>query len=73
MSEPILFSEDMLEHLRRTWAPVPDIDPQSHVLADLHDFFVRLDRPRLKQLSEAGIKWISPLALTRLNRVVRPL
>lgn len=73
MSEPILFPEDMLEHLRRNYAVIDRVNPQGPTYPKICKLLDSLDQPKLKQLSEAGIKWISPLALNRIICPDRPL
>jgi len=57
-----------LDQLREAYAKIGGIDPASAKYEALTKFLDKQDLPTLKLLSGASIKWISPLALNRVNR-----
>lgn len=56
------FSTSQIEHLRREFAKIERVDPDSPILAKMRAMCERLDEPMTRQLAQAGIKWLSGFA-----------
>lgn len=63
------FTGDMLEKLRLQWGGVKGVDPAGSSYKALTDMLDTLDADKLKQLVDARIKFVSPLARNRLSRM----
>ena len=64
----VKFSKQQLDTLRKGYATINSIDPVKPTYKKITDLLDRLSLKALKQLVKAKIKWISPLALNRVNR-----
>jgi hypothetical protein len=58
----VTFSTSQIEHLRREFAKIERVDPDSPTLASMRALVTRLDEAPLRQLAQAGIKWLSGFA-----------
>lgn len=63
------FTDVMLEKLRLQWSGIKKIDPEGSSYKALTDMLDTLDAGKLKQLSDARIKFMSSLARNRLFRM----
>lgn len=62
------FTEAQITELRTRYGAIDRIDPEGNAYAGLCAFLDKLNRKDLQSLVDARIKWVSSLALNRLNR-----
>lgn len=63
-----LFSEGQLEQLRAQYAKIESVDPSQPAYNKMTGLLNSLSQPRLKQLAKANVKFVSKLALNRVQR-----
>lgn len=63
-----LFSETQLADLRTSYATIESVDPCLPVYGKMTALLDGLNDQMLVQVSKAEIKWLSSLALNRVNR-----
>lgn len=70
MSAPQLLSDAQLAELRAQYETIAAVDPCKPTYSVLCRFLDRMPQELLKQLADARIKFLSPLARNRVKREV---
>ena len=63
-----MFSPTQVKKLKDSWATVDRIDPTSKTYKKLDDMLENISTEDLEKIAEAGIKFVSSLALAKLVR-----
>ncbi len=63
-----MFSPTQVKKLKDSWATVDRIDPTSKTYKKLDDMLENMSTEDLEKIAEAGIKFVSSLALAKLVR-----
>ena len=63
-----MFSPTQVKKLKDSWATVDRIDPTSKTYKKLVDMLENMSTEDLEKIAEAGIKFVSSLALAKLVR-----
>ena len=63
-----MFSPTQIKKLKDSWATVDRIDPTSKTYKKLDDMLENMSTEDLEKIAEAGIKFVSSLALAKLVR-----
>ena len=63
-----MFSPSQIKKLKDAWATVDRIDPTSKTYKKLDDMLENMSTEDLEKIAEAGIKFVSSLALAKLVR-----
>lgn len=63
------FTKDMIDALRSAYEKINTVNPSSPQYKRLSELLDSLDKEQLKQLANADIKFVSKLALVRINRM----
>lgn len=69
ISEAALFNKSHLDRLRKEYGKLDKINPDGSAYKKLVDFLDNMNQTRLKQIADANIKFLSPLARNRLTKV----
>jgi len=65
----IEFTAKQIEILRENYAKIQSIDPCGPAYEKLIQFLNRLQNDTLKQIANSDIRWLSPIARNRLERI----
>ena len=63
-----MFSPSQIKKLKDAWGTVDRIDPTSKTYKKLDDMLENMSTEDLEKIAEAGIKFVSSLALAKLVR-----
>ena len=63
-----MFSPSQIKKLKDAWGTVDRIDPTSKTYKKLDDMLENMSTKDLEKIAEAGIKFVSSLALSKLVR-----
>ena len=63
-----MFSPTQIKKLKDSWATIDRIDPTSKTYKKLDDMLENMSTEDLEKIAEAGIKFVSSLALAKLVR-----
>ena len=66
MNEP--FSDEQLDNLRQSYAGIATIDPLQPTYQKMCDQLDAMNDAMLIQIADAGIKFLSPMAINRVAR-----